>query len=236
MGILDDLKKQAEIIRARGTEAASPAGFELRNSAAVRAAMGSLCEHLTDLADQLNTVDPEVKVSHAVRGHGALANLRQQNYRLVKLDEDSIDRIAFQFECIGQHSLQFWIDSRTGCEDLKAWFNEHGLRYRWRNDGDWRFIFVVDPWVAVSFEFGCCPEEEVIKLKLKNLNTLGVTSHSFQPGQINEELIDELAKLAVRKPNRFAELSGNLVSVNVRKQFQEKIEARKREREAQLST
>ena len=73
-----------------------------------------------------------------------------------------------------------------------------------------------------------------IKLKGRNFQRLGVTTYSFEPEKLTDELLEEFGKRIVNQLNSFEELSGYRVSNNMREQFQQAIAARQQEREQEL--
>ena len=79
--------------------------------------------------------------------------------------------------------------------------------------------------VPVSFEFQAMMDSGVIRLRVRNLEQLGAHNMSFEPEQVDEEFMEELAKAALRQPSRFRELSGNTISEEARRELQQKLVA-----------
>jgi hypothetical protein len=97
-------------------------------------------------------------------------------------------------------------------------------------------VFVVDAYVPVSIEFEANYDKNAIQLKLKNLGTLGIVKYFFDPSKISGELMDELAKCVLRRPNRFDELTGNTLSDTTRQRIREQLAAEQNERDTELHT
>ncbi len=97
-------------------------------------------------------------------------------------------------------------------------------------------VFVVEAYVPVSFEFEADPTKNVISLKLKNLGALGVVNHAYSPDKVNVELMDELAKCVLRRPNRFDELNGEKMSDTLRQRLRENVEKEREQRNTELQS
>jgi hypothetical protein len=97
-------------------------------------------------------------------------------------------------------------------------------------------VFVVEAYVPVSFEFEADPVKNVISLKLKNLGALGIVDHFYPPDKINAELMDELAKCVLRRPNRFDELNGEKMSDTLRQHLRESVEKEREQRNTELQS
>ena len=99
---------------------------------------------------------------------------------------------------------------------------------------DWRYILTIEEFVPVSFSFFADDKEALIRLEIRNGESLGIERHTFAPTQISADFMEELAKRVLRKANRFDELCGDRVSSDARREFRAKIAARQIERESEL--
>jgi len=189
---------------------------------------------LREFADQLNVVEPEVDVGISILNYGALKDLRQRDYRMIASEARPVTGVSFQFVCQGKQPLRFYTTTRDECHHVQSYLDGHKLRYHWKDTDHWRYLFTVEPWVPVSFDFEAHPARPEIRLTVRNFNGLGVTTNAFQPERVDAELVDELVKYAVRRENRFDEITGNRVPPEVRQAFKEKIEERRRQREAEV--
>ncbi len=233
MSWLTELKQEAETVKARTASVARAGQLTPAGVRALQSPMRALERYFTELADQLNVLNPDVRHSFDVLGYARLPELRQGKYRCRTKATDAIMKVTFDFECIGKPAVQFWVDTHDESVVAKERLFKHRLHFRWKDDEKWRYVFTLQPNVPVSFEFEPY-DEGAIKLTVMNYEHLGTTTYTFDAGKITDEFMDELGKRIAGRPNRFAELSGCQVSNDIRKQFQEKIMARQREREAEL--
>ena len=232
MSWMTDLKQAAT------TRQADSAGAETHVSTNVlnlQPQLQKLHDFLSDLAEQLNVVDPYVGHDYDVLGYASLSELRQTRYLArAEMDGELITKVVFEFACKGESPVQFFVDTKEECNTAKDRLLAHGLHIRWKDYADWRYVFMVQPDVPVAFEFEPHSSEFAIKLKGKNFQRLGVTTYSFEPEKLTDALLEEFGKRIVNQPNSFDDLSGYRVSNTMRKQFQEAIAARQIERKEEL--
>jgi hypothetical protein len=233
MSWLSDIKQEAETQRQSDAAVAeAPADAHLET---VQPQLHMFKEFLTDLAEQLQVLDREIIHTYDVLGHVRLTELRQGGYH-VESDGDGhlIRKITLRYECVGTSTMQFWVENRDECNTVKEQLDAHSMVFRFKDDANWRYIFTLQPLVKVVFTFEPHPTESGIRLVAKNFERLGVTSYSFAADNVNDALLNEFGKKLVKESNNFEEMSGYRVAQDVRKQFQEKIAARQKERETEL--
>ena len=107
----------------------------------------------------------------------------------------------------------------------------NGLKVHYRSHADWKYLFTLNSFVPVSLKFMPHETKPAIKLIIQNLDHIGEKVETLSPERLDEKFCDHLCKAVLRKPNPFNELCGNQITEDVRAQFQERIAARKRERE-----
>ena len=233
MSWMTDLKQAAASRQADSTDADNQ---PVTNAANLQPELQRLHDFLSDMAEQLNVVDPYVGHDYDVLGYAELNELRQARYvARAEMEGDLITKVVFEFVCKGENPFQFFVGTKDECNTAKDRLLEHGLHIRWKDDADWRYIFTVQADVPVAFEFEPHPSEFAIKLKGKNFQRLGITTYSFEPDKLTDTLLEEFGKRIVNQPNKFDDLSGYRVSNDMRKQFQDAIAARQVERQEELS-
>ena len=77
------------------------------------------------------------------------------------------------------------------------------LRFTSKVTADGDGVFFVDAYVPITFEFESDYENAKINIRIRNLDSLGSDRVTFEPHRINDELMEEMAKMIVRKDNRF---------------------------------
>ena len=93
---------------------------------------------------------------------------------------------------------------------------------------------VLEPTIAVRFELRADVDNGVMRLRVRNLERLGAVEYSFPPERVTEELMEELGKRMLAKPNRFKALSGDMMDVTNRDALKSEIARDQRRKKAEL--
>lgn len=237
MGLLDELKQEAAERQAKGGEpedtTTSVDSVSARRKLAPK--MKALYKYFTEFNEHLNVVSPDVSGDYLLEGLGTLTNLRQGDYKLATDDPKSIEKFTFHWSCSRPGRQEFKVGNphlaekhRENLWNLNLKFNKRDLQ---NGAGS---VFVVESFVPVTIEFEMEPEKGVIGLKLKNLGSLGIVNYSYTPDKITAELMDELAKCVLRRPNRFDELNGEKMSDTLRQRLRESVEKEREQRNTEL--
>jgi hypothetical protein len=240
MGLLDELKQEAQDLKVRedegqdSTQADANADVE-RSRRMLAAKMKALYNYFKEFNEHLNVVSPDVSGDYLLEGLGTLTNLRQGDYKLATDDPKSIQKFTFHWSCSRQGRQEFKITNPIIAEKHRETLWNLNLRFNKRDlQNGTGSVFVVEAFVPVSFEFEADPTKNVITLKLKNLGTLGVVNHAYSPDKVNAELMDELAKCVLLRPNRFDELNSEKISDTLRQRLRENVEKEREQRHTEL--
>ena len=236
MGVLDELKQEAENLKVRGDEAQDTTQV---NTDLVRRQlepkMKALYNYFKEFNEHLNVVSPDVSGDYLLEGLGTLTNLRQGDYKLATDDLNSIQKFTLHWSCSRSGRQEFKVGNPILAEKHRETLWNLNLRFNKRDlQNGAGAVFMVEAYVPVSFEFEADPIKNVIRLRLKNLGALGIVEHSYPPDKVNAELMDELAKCVLRRPNRFDELSGEKMSDTLLLRIREGVEQEREQRNTEL--
>ena len=238
MGLLDELKQEAEILKSEEADNAPDDTTEAEAERARRMLepkMKALYKYFTEFCEHLNVVTPDVAGDYLLEGLGTLTNLRQGDYKLATDDPNSLHKFTFHWSCAGRGSKEFKVPNPIIAEKHRETLWNYNLKFNKRDlQNGAGAVFVVEAFVPVSCEFEIDATKNVIRMKLKNLGALGIINHVYPPNKINEELMDEFAKLVLRRPNRFDELSGEKMSDTLRQRIREGVEKEREQRNTEL--
>jgi len=236
MSLLDELKQEAEQLKAKDDEAPDTTQAESeRARRELEPKMKALFKYFTEFSEHLNVVSPDVSGDYLLEGLGTLTNLRQGDYKLATDDENSIQKFTFHWSCARQGRQEFKVSNPILAEKYRETLWNLNLRFNKRDlQKGAGAVFVVDAFVPVSFEFEADADRGIICLKLKNLGALGIVTHSYAPDKVNAELMDELAKCVLRRPNRFDELNGEKMSDTLRQRIRENVVKEREQRNTEL--
>lgn len=240
MGILDDLKKEAEALeaeRARETTARQRALNDAQ--ARFEPLMQRAYRYFNELKQHLDIVKKQVVVDYDFRDVGRVEGLEQSQYGVSTERPERIQRFTFRFVCAKSGAFEVNQRDAGAVAAYRDYLRDNGLKAKVRDTGRGAALFIVEPVVPVVIEFIADYERNAVRIRLRNVKSIGVTRYTVPPEKFDEKLLDELAKMVLRTPNRFDELTGNALSetgkVRIKKQLQEQLRRKEIEDQAARS-
>lgn len=210
MGLLDDLKKQAESRQQLPTshEAA------LHKHGYFDAAQNALAEasrYFGELANSLNVVKPDVQRQYYIEGSTRLFGLQQTDYtvrdkRKTFENRDYLTDVTLLFTCQGSENLAFERDTPRAIENMKEFFWGYSLPFECREIRNDRAkvekaVFTLLAKVPASITLAGNWDTGAFKLTLRNVEVLGNVDHSYTAADITHEFLEELGKFVLAQPN-----------------------------------
>ncbi len=234
MGLLDELKQEAEAAkRERGRQLSASEVRRQLIEETLRPRMHELYAYFLDLREQLVTLDPDILQDFEIAGVGVLRDLRQGAYCVSTDDPQALDAFSFHFSCDKPGRVEVRKPDRRTVERQKEYLWSHNLRFQLRDSSsDGSGLFLLDAHVPVSIEFSIDADRGGIAVRLRNLHALGIIRHLFKAQRLDQEFMEELAKDVLGRPNRFKEITGNVLSDTTRARLREQIEREKQRRRA----
>ena len=235
MGILDDLKKQAEATQAR--QAGDSQATTLRRAeveAALLPKMRALYEYFSEFQNYVQVVNPEVNVSLKLLEIGEVNDLGQSDYNLNTDNREKITSFTFRFVRAKKGVVQVSVDDTKAAGDFRDYIRDHRLRAKVRSKDKGGAVFIVAMTIPVSISFGIDLDNAKLFLRLRNFDVMGVTQHSLSLEQVNDKFLDELAKAILRKPSRLDVLLGNALSDTSRMKIKRQLKAAIRQSEIEV--
>lgn len=240
MGVLDDLKQEAEKTQAeRDKEQSAEAAQKAEIERKLVTRVDDLYSYFKEFQKQLSVVDPQVVGDFNVQDLCKLTNLKQGGYKLTTEDVSEVRKFTFHYACTGSGVREIKLPSRMVAEQKKEFLWSCNLKFKLKDQAGGRCSILLDAFVPVSFEFEADLEKASVRLRVKNKPMLGVSNYSYSADQINSDFMDEVAKYILDKPNRFDELSGNTIPedtlIRLRAQLAEKSGGKAQEKAAEKS-
>ena len=208
MGLLDDLKQQADSLNQRDLSGQERRGA---NSKIEHAKLKEVFLYLSELAKSLNAVKPKVERNFYVESTTKLSNLIQGDYS-VRDERKSVDyvdylqQVAFQFRSCGSQNVVLEKQSPETIKRTRDYLWGYKLKFECKeikNDRHLveRAVFTIMSDVPGVAAFTGDWDTGKIKLTLSNVETLGTVDYIYDPAEINQGVLEELAKLVLGKPN-----------------------------------
>ncbi len=212
MSLLDDLKKQADLQKGQEGEGAEQ---KKRHFDAVQAALKLVSRYLSELAKSLNVIKPPVRRGFAVEQTIKFENLFAVEYsatdrRQTIEHKDHLREAFMRFRWISEHPATVMAEKRSlaTIQRLREDLESFGLRFNLNEVKNDRLVIERGVF-AIQNEIGAAVtvtgdwETGKIRLRLKNIERLGNFDFHYVADEIDNALLDELAKLLLGQPNRF---------------------------------
>ncbi len=229
MGVLDELKQQAEKVQARlEKQEASDKGQRSRIERELITRMDDLHSYFKELKQQLSLVNPEITTDFYITDLCTLKGLTQGAYQVTSDNSGTVNKFTFHYALVGRGMREVKLPNRLVAEQKKETLWRYGLKFKLKEYSPNRCSLLIEAYVPVSFEFEADIERAAIRLKVKNKPMVGISTYTYDADQIDSEFMDETAKYILDKPNGFDELSGNTVSEDTLVRLREQLAREKK--------
>ena len=213
--LLAELERAAAETKAKESEAAAEqAAREQALTDALQTRLRELHTHFSKLKDSLEVLKPQHTRTFQVPGIGKLENLPQSGYRVhsstpIEVATDFIFQVNYG-DLEDVHQIR--IADRGAAKQFKDLLWNYKLRFKSKDVASGETVFALAAMVPVIFEFGVDAERGKFRFTTRNLDALGPASNHFPLERMNKELVEEIAKSVLHKPNQLAEITGDNLS------------------------
>jgi serine/threonine protein kinase len=219
--LLADLAGEAQRIRAhnaqmqRGERAVRT---EAEQALATRLVL--VRDYLTQFAGQLNVIKPQIARDYPLLGLGVLRGLAWQASDVNTRNRgpeapDQLARVSLAWLLRGQALMRCEREPQAASA-LRVALREHGLRFEEQASRDEQNrlraqVFDIAPEVRGRVELNADYTRLTLRLTLQNVERFGIVDYQPPPEDNGTEWLDELAKLILGQPSRFAALARLIV-------------------------
>lgn len=210
MGLLDDLKKQAEMVKTQQLSQDSLRDEALR---LVEEKMKHSFHYLNDLLKQLAVIKPTNPTVYSVPGVGDLKDLLFSDsfidFRRKRInDRDHFDVITFYLKWESGASLVVTRDMPVTVQKVRDLLFSYSLKFAEEETRNERGIvantkFTVQPVIVTDIAIKADHVQGRLLLTTKNLQRLGRDEFVLPAGEIDDALLEEFAKALIGQPNAF---------------------------------
>lgn len=207
MGLLDDLKKQADMVK---SEQLSQQSMLQERTKLVEVKMNQTFLYLNDLLKQLAVLRPTNPMVYSIPGIGDLQNLAFAesfiDYRKKKIaDRDYYDAITFFIRWGSTETLSVERDMPVTIQKVRDVLWEFGLKFteeemKKPGGGFLKTRFTLPRAITCDVTISADHENGTLAVKGKHLLRLGAESLRIPAEAVDEALLDEFAKMLIGKP------------------------------------
>ena len=217
MAFLDDLKKEVEAQKQHELQQTQSKLVAVsQNFLLVQKKYKEVHHYLLELVNQLNVLNLELKRSYYIEGFGMIDNFRPRDYALsidsIRIGQkDFANTLMLRFKCATDKTITVERNVPTQIDNLKDYLWQNNLKYQcteYKNERGIvsRAIFNITSEIPISIRFSADFENAKIFIQMKNFGGLTVNEYKYDADEVGSELLDEMAKHLIDKPNVFRDL------------------------------
>lgn len=215
MGLLDELKQQAEQAKKQRGEIASSAEDNVQ---LVNGKLDRIFHYFRELADQLTVIEPATPLVFPVHGVGDMSNLKLGNFfadfRRKQSGHDFselIDHVKLTFSYYSPQKFVLERKESWQIERLREYLGRYGFKFDLEEKKNELAAVVAGvftiPWeVRALVHVRGDALQRRITFVTRNVERLGEQEFVFDAERIDEALLDEFARFMMGQPNHFRTL------------------------------
>jgi len=236
MSLLDDLKKEAEELKAASGIDEGEAQREAFYRQHLRPAMLAILHYLSELSEQLKVVDPDVRVGYTLPGIGRVEGLHQEGYVVNADSTENTKIIRLRFSCVADREREFAVKPKATADETRDFLEAQTMRYaewpiRDPQQGIVGLNFQLTVKVDINFVFKADLEQGAILLLISNFAGFKPERSVIQPERITEKWLDNLGNYLLRRRKNIYELEITDADKEV---IRQNLEAAKLQRETEM--
>ncbi len=231
MGLLDDLKKEAEkkeeLARQQGSEQEAQRAFYTEH---LRDLMLRAEKYFSELVEQLNAVSPDVGPDISLAPPGKPAPVLKQGSYLFKADDDDNPMsMVVRTECKLEKKYEYDVRGIAETNRFRTLLGEHKFPCHVRDqlDGNHDLIggtFIMEGPLTVQIKLQASPEDRCIYIDLLNVDIQPQKRYKLPPEKVNDDLFDRLSRMLIREQSTLVEVK---ISDEAREELRRKVEEEK---------
>lgn len=239
MGLLDDLRNQAQGKKAADEEAAArKVERELYYQEKLLPRMIKAYQFFNEFIAHLNYIKLETIVHYPLLPDGRLQPLRQEGYCVVIDSSKALKRIDFSMEGVLNTPLQFEIFGKDAVHKHADRIERYGFRHERKDKKDPASMeligakFNLQGPLPLKVTIEADVDAMQINLTIRNFKEPGITKYNLTVEQFSDEFLDQLGKFVLRQEDRLFGKSEEL-SEEAKKNLRDRmmLEAQIREQE-----
>lgn len=237
MGLLDDLKKQADAKKVTEQQAVlSQQELEQYYQDEIHPGMLNIYNYLNEMISHLNYLEHPTIARYPFLPGNEYVELTQSQYKAVIDSTKTTKNITLNFECHFPEPLLVDVDGKDRIEGYSDVLKNYKIKFDRRDekDKDYKLVrshFSVEGPVFAMVNFMGDIEKSCVNLFMRNVEKPGITKHVLKPEHLNNEFMDRLAKYLIRESDDFLKLD---MDENAKDEIRKKLQEVQQQREQEL--
>ncbi|MFK5892432.1 MAG: hypothetical protein QM504_04330 [Pseudomonadota bacterium] len=217
MGILNELRDEAERKKILDQQSEITADNLADNyQQNILPKMQMIFNFFKEIVEHLQFIQEPISVINYSNKYPDLGKLIQQDYKLSTDKHGGMSHynelmdINVRFYCMGDESMELELKSQPEIEQQINFLTAKKISFEWSRQHDAvtgsYAIFIIEKKIPVKINFHVDYENSRINLEIFNHHNFGHIKRSYMPDEINDALLDQLAKFLLRKDNDFIKI------------------------------
>jgi len=217
MGILDELRDEAErkkLISQQEVISAEKLAENYQQNLLPK--MQMIFNFFKEIVEHLQFIQEPIKVINYSKKYPELGELIQQDYKLSTDKHGGISHynelmeIKVRFYCFAEGTMELAVKSQAEIEQQVNFLTAKKVPFEWSRHhnsiADTFATFVIEKKIPVNINFRVDYNDSQIILEIFNHHNFGHIKRYYQADEVNEALLDQLAKFLLRKDSDFIEI------------------------------
>lgn len=242
MGILDELREETAKKQDRAcTQKSIEQELALNYRQAILPRMQHAFRFMKELVEHLNFLEQAIEIKDYSYQYPQFDRLVQGDYKINTdgymgfADIDRLMQINVSYLCRGEGEFYIQKEGKGAVEREIAFWHDKKVAFDWKpvlgKGGQHGALFTIQKRFPVHLRFAVDYPQSKIKLLIRNHKNFDLINKSFDAQEVDDELLDDIARFMLRKDYDFLRLP---ISDAHRRDIQQRLEAHKREHTALL--
>jgi len=238
MGLLDDLKNQAETLRAKEQQGEDRSGDKTQfYQEEIHPRMKEIYDFLNEMVENLNFIKPETIVNYPIYPGGEKQSFRQGKYNLVIDSPQQIRDIKLTCKAELDKPVKLRVRGEENVKKLFEILASYKIQAKRKDFSDKSYnlthsdISIEGP-LNISIQLSGSDDSSYIQLLLTNFEGPGVIKRNMDVKNINQDFLDKLGRYILREDTKLFALD---ISEKDKQAIREMVERERVRREQEIA-
>ena len=238
MGLLDDLKNQAETLRAKEQQGEAGSGDKSQfYDKEIHPRMKEIYGFLKEMTENLNFIKPETIVQYPIYPGGEKQAFRQGKYNLIIDSPQLIKDIKLTCKAELDKPVKLRVKGEDNVNKLMELLASYKIQNKRKdyNDKSYKLThsdIAIEGPLNISIQFIASDDSSYIQLFLANFEGPGVIKRNIEAKNINQDFLDKLGRYILREDNKLFALD---ISEKDKQAIREMVEKERAKREQEIA-
>lgn len=238
MGLLDDLKNQAENLKAKEQQEAGSTGDKTQfYKKEIHPRMMGVYRFLAEMVKNLNFIKPETIAHYPILPAGEKQPFRQGDYKVTIDSDQQIKEIKLVFKAELDKPVRLQVKGEDNIKKQSEILAAYKILCKRKDFSDKNYRlshsdFIIQGPVNITVQFIGDVESSYIQLLLSNFEGPGVVKRNLEVKNINQEFLDKLGRYILREDNKLFALD---ISEKDKQAIREMVEKERAKREQEIA-